>query len=127
MNHGSGWILIEEYYHSRSRKLLSILPPRKSRRDVAAFMEQLYVDRHASIREKLGYKKHCKLAAYAVSTDMFNGTMHCGHEPFFICVFANKIVLRENNLEFHYRIAVNRDDPMNPIFEARSQTITVDV
>jgi hypothetical protein len=60
-------------------------------------------------------------------TDMYNGTTHCGHEPCIVCIYANKMILRGDQLEFHYRIAVNRDDPIKPIFEARHQTITVDV
>jgi len=127
MNHGSGWVLIEEHSRPHSRRLITVLPPRKSHHDVAKYVEQLYVALHASTREKLIYKKNRKLEAYAVMTDSTSGIMHCGHEPSFTCIFAQKIILHENSLEFHYRIDINHDDPSNPTFQTRHQSIAIEI
>lgn len=126
MNHGSGWILFEESFRQRTKKLISILPPWKSFAEIAKLIEQIYIDRYGSIDERLAFKKSRKSAAYTAMTDPYNGTTHCGHDPVLVCIHANKIILRGNELEFLYRIAANRNDPMNPIFEARHQTIIVD-
>jgi hypothetical protein len=125
MNHGSGWILFQQKFGESHRVLLSILPARKARDDVAAYMEQLYVDRFSSIHQRLDYKKHRK-TINSVITDRGGGVMHCGHDPYFHCLYASKIVLKGNVLEYFYRILVNADDPLNPRFEQRSQAIEVE-
>lgn len=125
MHYGRGWILIEQHFHSGTRRLVSILPPRKRTADVAAYIGQAYVDRYASIQEKLSYKKNRALPAYEVSGNPFDTVMHCGHEPSFVCFYAHKISLRETTLEFEYRICVNREDPMKSVFETRQQSIEV--
>ena len=107
--------------------MISILPSRRSCWDIARHVEQVYIDRQASIREKLAYKKSRKSAAYTPMIDPFNGTIHCGHEPYLICIHANKIVLRGTNLELHYQIAVDRSDPMHPIWEPRQIILSVEL
>ena len=126
MNHGPGWVIFEESFHQRTKKLLSILPSRKSVWEIERLVEQMYVDRYFSIKGKLAYKKSRKYTPYKALTDPFSCITHCGHEPFFVAVPARKIILRGSLLEFHYQIAVNRDDPMNPVFEARHQIILVE-
>ena len=124
MNHGPGWVIFEESVHQRTKQLLSILPSRKSVWEIEKLVEQMYVDRHFSIREKLAYKKSRKHSPYKALTDPYSCIIHFGHEPFFVAVPARKIILRGDQLEFHYQIAVNRDDdPMNPIFESRQQAL----
>ena len=120
MNYGTGWVIFEESYREGTKKLVSILSPRRTPKDVSAFVEQLYIDRYGSIRERLGYKKSRKAAAYTPMMDGFGGVMHCGHEPYLVGIHAHKIVLRDGQLEFTYRIATNRDKgPMNVKFEER--------
>jgi hypothetical protein len=131
MNHGPGWIVFEESRHQRTRKLLSILPARREPRDVACFMEQIYVDRFASLRERLSYKKKSKkspiAAVFKAMRDIYNNTIHVGHEPFYVGIRAHKITLKGNVLEFWYKIAANVEDPHNPKFEDRCQSLVVDV
>jgi hypothetical protein len=126
MNHGPGWVIFEESFHQRTKNLLSILPARKSVWEIERVVEQMYVDRHFSIKEKLAYKKSRKHIIYKPLTDPYSCIIHYGHEPFLVAIPARKILLRGNQLEIHYRIAVNRDDPMNPVFEARQQIIPVE-
>jgi hypothetical protein len=90
MNHGAGWIVFEESYHERTRRLLSILPARRNRKEVISFVQQTYVDRFASVAEKLSYKKHPKSAPFNVFDDAYGGPIHVGHEPFYVAVYAQK-------------------------------------
>ena len=127
MNYGAGWIVFEESFHERTRRLLSILPARRNRKEVTHFVQQSYVDRFASIREKLGYKKHPESSPFSVLDDVYGGPIHVGHEPFFVAIYARKIEIKEDVLFFYYRVAVNRDDPFNPVFEERCQSLPIGV
>lgn len=126
MNYGRGWVVIEQYFHSRERRLISILPPRRTKKDVARYVEQTYVDRHASVREKLSYKKGSELPAYQVPDNILDSVMHCGHEPFFVCIYSHKIVLKGHLIEFEYEVCVN-NDPMAPKYERRSESLEVEL
>jgi hypothetical protein len=126
MNYGPGWVIFEEFYRAGIRQLVSILSPRRTSKDISAFIEQLYIDRHGSIRERLEYKKSRKAAAYTPMMDGYGGVMHCGHEPYLVGVRARKIVLRDGQLEFTYLIATNRDKgPLEVKFEERQQSLAV--
>lgn len=124
MNHGSGWIVWEESSNS-NRRLLSILPARRNRDEVAHFVQQLYVDRFASIDEKLEFKKHPNSSRFPMLADHYPGPKSVGFGPWYFAVYAREIVLEKNQLSFYYRIAVNRADPYRPVFEERRQTIDV--
>jgi hypothetical protein len=127
MNYGAGWIILEESYREGTKKLLSVLSPRRTAKDVSAFVEQLHIDPHGSIRERLEYKQSRKVAAYNTMLDGFGGVMRCGHEPHLTGIYAHKIVLRKGQLEFTYRIATNRNKgPLEVTFEERPQSIAVD-
>ena len=126
MNYGAGWVIFEESYQERTRKLVSVLSPRRTPKDVSAFIEQLHMDRYGSIRERLEYKKSRKAATYTPMMDGYGGVMHCGHEPHLVGIYASKIVLREGQLLFTYRIATNRDKgPLDVTFEERQQSLAV--
>lgn len=126
MNYGAGWVIFEVSHRGGTRKLLSILSSRRTPKDVIAFVEQLYMDRHGSIRERLEYKKSRKAAAYSPMLDGYGGVMHCGHEPHLVGIYAQKIVLRDGQLEFTYRIATNRDKgSLNMKFEEQQQSLAV--
>ena len=53
--------------------------------------------------------------------------MHVGHQPFFVGIYGRKILLTKNVLTFTYRIAASREDPFNPVFEERHQSLVVDI
>jgi hypothetical protein len=125
MKHGPAWILFEESYHSGSRKLLSIQPSRRTSRDIVSFMEQLYVDRFASMDERMQYKKSRDAATYKPTVD--GHTIHCGHDPFFVGIRARQTDLRGGLLEFHYRIIIRQSsEPLDFKTEERSQVLNVD-
>jgi hypothetical protein len=127
MNYGSGWIIFEETAQEQeSRVLLSILSPRKSFRDVAAYMQQLFIDRTGLIRDRLEFKKNPKSAGYQVQSDRGTNPLYIGNEPVVFGIRADKIMLKGNTLEFFYKILVNPfDDPLQARFETRSQSLAV--
>jgi hypothetical protein len=127
MNYGRGWVVIEQHFHSGKKRLISILPPRKPKKDVALYVEQTYVDRHASVREKLSHKKGSKLLAYQVSENMYDSVMHCGHEPSFVCFYSEKIILNDSLLKFDYKVCVSRDGELAPKYELRTQSLEVEL
>lgn len=128
MNYGAGWIILEESYHQKTRKLVSILSARRTARQVAEFMQQIYVDRTGTVLERLDYKKSPKAAAYKVESDRLTNPLYIGHDPTLFGIRAHKILLKGETLEFRYKILSNpQADPLRAIFEERSQSLLVDV
>lgn len=125
MKHGPAWIIFEESLRHGSKELISILPPRRPVHDVVAFMEQIYIDRTASLLERLRYKKSRDSAAYSPQLD--GHVMHCGHDPFLVGIYAFQTCVKDGVLEFHYRIITTRaQHPKDCVFEERSQSLRVD-
>lgn len=123
MKHGPAWVLFEESCH-KGKTLISLLPPRRTVRDIAAVVEQTYIDRTASLAERIQYKKSHKSAAYTPTIDGY--VMHCGHEPFLVCIYAHQTRTEENVLHFTYRIVTKRGlDPRESTWEERQQCIKV--
>jgi hypothetical protein len=125
INYGTAWVLFEQALNPPTRGLLSILSPRRTARDVAAYMEQLYVDRFCSIRAQLVYKKSRKFALCPTTIDRYGLGMHCGHDPGFVGIYARKILLKGDVLEYEYRIVAVTDHPRHLVFETKRQTLTV--
>lgn len=125
MDHGAAWIVIEESYQQGTRRLLSILPARRNRNEVIAFVQQCYVDRFASIDEKLLFKKHPKQPPFTVFADQYGGPIYIGQEPVYVGIYAYKIRLQDMVLEFQYRIVVDRNNLLEPKFETRSQSLMI--
>lgn len=122
MNAGPAWVIFEESYRKETRVLLSILSPRKSIREVARLVEQFHIDRTASLRERLNYKKSRRAAAYEPMID--GHIIHCGHEPYLVAIYAKQTRITDVGLELHYRIIANRAaNPLNTTFENRSLTL----
>jgi hypothetical protein len=127
INHGTGWVLFEEASNRSARTLLSILSPRRPARDVAAYLEQLYVDRFCSIRAQLIYKKSRKYATCPTRIDRYGLGMRCGNDPCFLGIYARKIFLAGNVLEFEYKIVEVAEDPRHLVFQTKRQSLPVDV
>lgn len=123
---GTGWVLFEQASDRPTRSLLSILSPRRTARDVAAYVEQLYVDRFCSIRVQLIYKKSRKYALHPATIGRYGLSVHCGHEPSFVGVLARDIRLKGNVLEYEYRVVVNAEDRPRVLLEIRRQSLTID-
>jgi hypothetical protein len=127
INHGTGWILFEQPPNRSACTLLSILSPRRPARNVAAYLEQLYVDRFCSIRAQLMYKKCRKYAEWPIRIDRYGLSMRCGHDPCFLAIYARKILLTENTLEYEYKIVEIADDPRHLVFRIKRESLTVKV
>lgn len=125
MKHGSGWVIFEQHSPSGRKKLLSILSPRRSRNHVVQFMQQLYVDKFASLEDRIAFKKSSSSYAIAPMKERFSPIVHLGHNPFFIGIRAIDLRLAGDILEFTYMIAVETAEPFRPKYEERSQSIIV--
>lgn len=126
MKHGPGWVILEEHHPEGGKRLLSVLSPRKSTQFVVQFMQQLYVDRYATIGDCLAFKKSTRSYSLDPMLDRYYPMIHLGHNPFFVGIRALDIELVANRLVFTYKIATDTSDPYRPIYEPRSQSITVD-
>jgi hypothetical protein len=127
INHGTGWVLFEQPSNRSACILLSILSPRRPARNVAAHLEQLYVDRFCSVRAQLSYKKSRKHAAWPIKIDRYGLGMRCGHDPCFFGIYARKILLTGNILEYEYETVEVADDPRHIVFQIKRQSLTVSV
>lgn len=105
MKAGKSWLIFEEHFHTRERRLNSIVSPRKTPRYICDLMEQIYVDKFASIREKLIYKKDRKKSAFVMEKHEQRGPtiFSCGHEPVFRAYYCDSIELNGCELKFTYR------------------------
>lgn len=126
MNHGPAWVIFQEHYPKSGRSLLSLLPARKSTSDVVRFMEQLYVDRFCSIVTRIAYKKSRKGFSVKPIIDTYSQTIHLGDGPILVGISVHQVTLTNDVLEISYKIAVDRSDPFNPIWERRSMTLALD-
>ncbi|MBE7460112.1 MAG: hypothetical protein HS112_06275 [Zoogloeaceae bacterium] len=106
MDAGKAWVILEEHFHSDERRLLSIVSPRKTTSYVVDLMEQMYVDKFASITERITYKKDRKKSAFRMEEYERRGptTLSCGHEPTFRAYFCHKLKLDGDKLIFVYRV-----------------------
>lgn len=105
MNLGTGWVIIEESFHSTEKRLVSIISARKCQKYVRDFMEQTYVDKFASINEKLSYKKNRKQSPFKIEKYEQTGTtISCGHDPMFRAYYCHQLKLIGNIRIFKCRI-----------------------
>lgn len=111
MDAGKAWLILEEYFHSGERRLLSIVSPRKTASYVCELMEQTYTDKFASIEEKITYKKDRKKSAFSMQAYERRRptTLSCGHEPTFRAYFCHKLKLDGGKLIFAYRVFREED------------------
>jgi hypothetical protein len=127
MKHGPAWIIFEESASAHTRRLLSIQSPRRAERDVRAYMQQRYVDEHGSIGEKLSYKKSRRFVPFEIMRGMHANPLMIGHDPFFVGIYADQVIVEGGKLEFVYKILVSVDEKSVPRFERRQQTLAVPV
>jgi hypothetical protein len=99
---GKGWIIIEEHFHTQESFLISIINARKGKQYIQEYIEQIHVDKFASINEKFVYKKNRKnLPAYQEHN--YQNMASVGHEPTFRGYFCEEFkIIDENTLEFSH-------------------------
>jgi len=126
MNYGAGWVVLQESHSdAAARSVVSILSPRRSQNDVAAYVQQRYVDCYGSIEERLEFKKSRRSTPFHVHVDRIRGLIDIGHDPHFIAFYCNKILLENAVLTFHYRIMISSADAHAPEFADRKQSISI--
>ncbi len=107
MNLGAAWIIVEESFHNTERHLVSIISARKKHEYIRDFMEQRYVDKFASVDERIAYKKNRKQSPFRIENYEITGTIiSCGHDPIFNAYYCHKLMLAENTLTFTYRVFI---------------------
>lgn len=125
MKHGPAWVIFQEHYPKSGQSLLSLLSARKSTSDIVRFMEQLYVDRFCSIDLRIAYKKSRMGLAIEPLIDPCCQTIHLGYGPILVGIPAYQVSLKNDVLEVSYKIAVDRSDPLNLIWERRSISLAL--
>lgn len=73
------------------------------------------------------YKKCRKYAAWPIRIDRYGLSMRCGHDPCFLAIYARKILLTENTLEYEYKIVEIADDPRQLVFRIKRESLAVKV
>jgi phosphohistidine phosphatase SixA len=119
MNMGKGWVIIEESVHTDTKFLVSIIGPRRPGRNVQQYMEQVYVDKYASIEEKIAYKKKPESWPYRAEavTPLYIGVIHCGHDPIMMAYYCHKLKLKNGVLEYAFKTLQGQTDEHRPIFK----------
>ena len=106
MKLGKAWVIIEKSRHSTERHLVSVINARKGQKYIRDFMEQTYVDKFASINEKISYKKNREKSPFRIEN--YEQTRHiisCGHDPMiFKAYYCHKLKLNGETLTFKYRV-----------------------
>ncbi len=126
MNAGKGWLIIEEYFYEGTESVVSIISPRKGSSYVHKYVEQMYVDRFASINEKIAYKKNPKSSPFKIEIySPYRGVFSCGDDPTFQVYFCHKLSLKGNELTYTYKIFNGVELRNKPIFNEVTETVNV--
>ncbi len=127
MNAGKGWLIIEEFIFEGTESVVSIINPRRNSNYVRNYVEQMYVDRVASINEKIAYKKNPKSSAFKIEKSSDNSAFSFGDDPTFRVYFCHKLILKGNKLTYTYKNRVFKDEEGKdkPILKENTETVNV--
>lgn len=114
MNPGKGWIIIEESVHNKVKSLVSIISPRRAGSHIKMYMEQMYVDKYASINEKIAYKKNPESWPYRAnySQKHYSGIIDCGHDPIMTAYNCHKLYLKNDVLTYIFKTLKGQDNDL---------------
>ena len=127
MNMGKGWLIIEESVHKDTKALVSIIRPRCPVRYVQKYMEQMYVDKFASIEEKIAYKKKPESWPYRANllAPPYSGIIDCGHDPILMAYYCHKLHFKNGILKYTFKTLKSQSTDLRPLFEEIECTINV--
>lgn len=127
MNPGKGWLIIQESVHKDTKSLISIISPRRTGSYIQKYMEQMYVDRFASIEEKIAYKKNPESWPYRAHmvTPLYQGVIDCGHDPIMMAYCCHILKLKNGVLEYTFKTLRGQTDDFRPIFKEIVRSINV--
>ena len=120
---GKAWIIHSEDTSGGSIELISILSPRKTIRHVAEYVEQSYVDRFASIEEKIAYKKKRSNWPYPAEILQPAYVVSCGFGPYYLAHHCHHIRVDGNWLIGEYRFVKAIDADLKPIEFTKGEVI----
>jgi hypothetical protein len=123
MNLGTGWLIIEE----GTKTLISIISPRKQESYVQDYMEQLYIDKFASIEEKIAYKKNKKSWPYPPQpvNPLFPYVLSCGHDPIFMAYRCHKLKQKDGEIEYTFKTLKGQTKDLRPIIQENKRKINI--
>ena len=89
-------------------------------------MEQMYVDKFASIEEKIAYKKQPESWSYRAHTQgPYSGIIDCGHDPIMMAYYCHKLILKNGVLKYTYKSMKGQTNDLRPIFKEIECSIKV--
>lgn len=127
MNIGTGWLIIEESYHTNTNTLISIISTRKQESYVLEYLEQMYIDKYASLDEKISHKKNTDSWPYRANpvTPLYQGVLSCGHDPVMMAYRCHKLNLKKEILEYTFKTLQGQTKDFRPIFKEITRKIKV--
>lgn len=112
---GKAWIVYSKDITNNNTELVSILNPRKTAQNIADYVEHLYVDRFASIQEKISYKKKSSRWLYPAEIGFPSNVVSCGFGSIYLAYYCHNIELKKNELIGHYKFIKTVDSDHKPI------------
>lgn len=106
-SHGSAWIIIEESYNVKEKKLLFILSPKYGFQFVKRFTEEVYSNAVVSVDELIRAKKRNGHPSTRIGYVQFEGNFHLGNDPIYHVFKATKLQTTPGVLKFSYKILVD--------------------
>ena len=123
---GKAWIIHSEDMPSGNTELISIMSPRKTISRIAEYVEQIYVNRFASLEEKLAYKKNRSNWPYPAEILIPARVVSCGHSPVYFAHYYHRIRIDGRRLIGEYRFVKSIDRDRRPI-EFTEEEIIINV
>lgn len=120
---GKAWVVYSEDTRTGKKKLISLLNPRRTSQSVRKFVEQIYVDKYASIDEKVRYKKRTSSWPYGAKTEHPSGMIRCGHSPIFRAIYCHTIEISESSLYAKFEVVTEYDQFLGPEFYRGQLTV----
>ena len=81
-------------------------------------MEQMYVDRFASIEEKIAYEKKPESWPYRANMQKYYpGIIDCGHDPIMMAYYCHKLNLKTGVLKYTFKTLKGQTNDLQPVFE----------
>ncbi len=97
------WLIYSSDISTDTQTLVSLLRPSMTSAAVAKYVEQTYVDKYASVEEKIAYKKHPASWPYPAKVQQPTNTITCGFGPIYIGIHCYKLEHKHSMFIGYYR------------------------
>ncbi len=113
---GKAWVIhSEDTLGERYLDLISIQSPRKSIQNIASYVEHVYVDRFASIEEKIAYKKKTSSWPYPAEILRPACVVCCGFGPVYFAHFCHHVSIEGELMIGKYRFVKSLNENHEPV------------